>query len=477
MLSTGLSIASRFKWWAVVIALAAGMAVFAVMTMLARQDAGDLDLQLTATAASLSGEQEAHHETRAELTATSESLTGAERQIRSHETEIADLRDSVDALMAQNDSLSNAIESLETEGSSLLAQVVQLQDELDNLDGQKVRVEAAVRDLEDEKADLESENETLGGANDKLFAQVSSLAEEKNEIQDLNRRLTAQKATLTELNDRLEREQARLSEEVEDFRAANESVTTLEGQISELEGQIGELGVAIRELEEQRKPLILKTFNSNPRCTGSMEPKVTCLDTTVMLENFRPEDIVAGTIIIYDDPTQEGDTILHRVADVKVEGDIHYFWPKGDAVDEPDGYWVSQDDVIGYLIGLEENSRMVNFDLRKKVNDSRKDLDAKTEQLTMEHERYREIALRYCGTFEADSTCQGSQSDFRRVSRAYDRYIEVHGIYSNAYCDYEYTLHQGKYESEPTPIGSLRPYLPSTPCFDYYFAQLQSDDN
>ena len=139
-----------------------------------------------------------------------------------------------------------------------------------------------------------------------------------------------------------------------------------------LQGTVDSLRKEIAELEAKRRPLILSVDRSFFVCTGSMEPKITCLDEATWLENPRPEEITVGTVISFnpncweDEP--DNSSTAHRVMDIKVENGVHYYWPKGDAADEPDGCWVPFDHVDGYMIEIHKDVRPENAELRRLVN-------------------------------------------------------------------------------------------------------------
>ena len=145
------------------------------------------------------------------------------------------------------------------------------------------------------------------------------------------------------------------------------------GSIDCLQGQIADLRSEIADLKRKRRPLVLGTYRTAFSCTGSMEPKITCLDSATMLENFRPEDITVGTTISFI-PTAgchvKRDSVLHRVVQVKVESGVYHYRPKGDANREDDGCWISERNVNGYLIEIHKNTEPENTTLRNTVNEA-----------------------------------------------------------------------------------------------------------
>ena len=426
-------------WTLLSAALVAGLVVVAVLFASTGRDLRTSEQHLSDTNATLADERAAHRETEARLSAASESLADGERAQRTLESEITFLQDSVVAQRQQNDALAQDVSRLGDEGAALVEQVAGLQGHVEALTAQNTQVEASVLTLEGERTNLEADNDTLNEANAQLNTQLGELADERDELQQFNGLIASQKASVERLNRLLEHERDSLGNEVEAFRGAHTSIAELETQIAELEA-------SIKDLVAAREPLILKTFEANPTCTGSMEPKVTCLDTALMLKNFRSEDIVAGTVIIFWDPEEGegGGTILHRVMEVKVEAGAHHFWPKGDAVDEPDGYWVPEELVVGYMIGLQEDTRMVNADLRETVNDAKAALRSTQSQMLEARQHYRDTATKHCGTSEVGDPCQGSQSDFDKVDQAYNAFIADHNDYTDAYCANNYAQYRAR---------------------------------
>ncbi len=159
-----------------------------------------------------------------------------------------------------------------------------------------------------------------------------------------------------------------------------------------------ELEIEIKELQEQRKPLILTpggVATSGFLCTGSMYPAITCMDRGTWLEEFNPEDIVVGATISFSPNCweEEPDDIstAHRVKEIRVEDGTYYFWPRGDANREDDGCWVHQDNVEGYLIELEKDVVPENAYLQSQVRASRV--------------AYDNLWSRHCGHVDPSGTC------------------------------------------------------------------------
>ena len=109
------------------------------------------------------------------------------------------------------------------------------------------------------------------------------------------------------------------------------------------------------------------------RCTGSMEPAIACTDEITYRRVDSPADIGVGDIIRMQPSCPLGDGrqhrgVAHRIVDVKVEDDQHWYWPKGDAHREADGCWVPFEHVKAVAVEVHRGVRPANAELRELVN-------------------------------------------------------------------------------------------------------------
>ena len=188
--------------------------------------------------------------------------------------------------------------------------------------------------------------------------------------------------------------------------------------LSSLEERIGELRTEIDELESRRSALLLRSKVKEILCTGSMEPTLTCLDSVTILTNFRPEDMVVGSIIsFFEDGDTDTTPILHRVSERKVENRVYYFWPQGDAADEPDGYWVPEDWVEGYVTELHRNTHPENAELRNEVLANR-------DEYYRAQANYEAVEDEVCGDISPGEICYyTTDEEENRLYSAYDAYL------------------------------------------------------
>ena len=142
-----------------------------------------------------------------------------------------------------------------------------------------------------------------------------------------------------------------------------------------------------------------------------MEPKLTCLDTATWLNDFEPEDIVVGATISFqgsacwsDAPTHS--RTAHRVMDLRVTNGVHYYWPQGDANSGPDGCWVPESSVKGYMIEIHKDTRPANATLRNNVNAAK--------------DAYVAARVRYGCSSNLRRTCYASGSAYDAIVQAYN---------------------------------------------------------
>ena len=142
---------------------------------------------------------------------------------------------------------------------------------------------------------VNAENEVIRTAN-------REQAQTIQRYDDDSKRLESENEHLGNRLDILQRVNERLDSDLDELQAENyQLVVRLDraGSIEELEVMITSLRAEITDLKRERSPLLLESGISTFRCTGSMEPKLTCLDSATMLNNFFPEDITVGAIISF----------------------------------------------------------------------------------------------------------------------------------------------------------------------------------
>lgn len=297
--------------------------------------------------------------TKAMLRATANDLVQEEAANAALLTEKAGLEGSLVDANAQNAALTQANAGLANANAILEGNVAEA---LDAVDDWTAAYETSQREL------LESRT-----AFDELDAEHTAL--------------DAQHNTLTRLYDGLDREHQTLTDEHQQLSTQHHRLLLANGTRDHLLEQIAALRVEVGELEARRKPLIVGIVDGVEfACTGSMEPKITCLDTGSWTEPISPDDIVIDAVITYS-PDCSGNAyalIAHRVIDIKEENGVYYYWTKGDSNHAPDGCWVPYSNVADYLVGLEKNVRMEYSELRDSVNEARDEFNETRQALSDE---------------------------------------------------------------------------------------------
>ncbi len=258
--------------------------------------------------------------------------------------------------------------------AALGAQAQNLRETIARLDTEKGTLEASL-------TAAQTTNETLTGdlaaaivLQDELRRELGDVNTQVHGLSEENRTLAHDKSVLAGRYSHLEQEHDQLSTKFTALDQEYETWRLVNGTVADLESTAGTLRTEIARLEARHKPLILaRTAERGSFCTGSMEPKKTCLDTATYLLDFDPADIVVGTVIAFesqacwpDEPAHSNTS--HRVVDTSYRNGIYFFWPKGDANSEADGCWVPHTAVNGYMIEVHKNTRPENATLRNNVN-------------------------------------------------------------------------------------------------------------
>ena len=304
----------------------------------------------------------------------------------------------------------------------------------DNLD-----LVADNKNLADEVLTLDHDLEVSAATNAELVAENQTQAQDIGALEGANAILTGNNERMQGRIERLDADlteatsrNVSLSTELRELETAHADLVRQTGDITRLERRVQSLRTEIAELQKKRQPLLLESSKGYFRCTGSMEPKITCLDSATYLDNFLPEDIVVGSVIAFR-PTSscdlESDGVVHRVMRVKVDNGVHYYWPKGDANLEDDGCWIPEGNVRGYVIELHKNTAPQNRELRDYVNRASEEADEAWEE-------YKDKFRAYCGFAPLSGrTCYlsgGRYGEVNRLGNAYDRPVDHHLCWVNA---------------------------------------------
>ena len=221
-------------------------------------------------------------------------------------------------------------------------------------------------------------------------AMVSELADATYELRserDIQRMEFAERLGLLEATiDSLNAETQTLLGEMESLRSQKreldnqmlsssrklQQTTEERDRLLELHETRRSLEADIEELREERQALLPRTVLTDIKCTGSMEPVITCLDEIELLTNPLIEEVVTGSIISFSpancEEGSDGGHILHRVIDIENSNDVRYYKTQGDNTLFPDNCETTFSDIYGLLTGLERAVYPANQELRSLVN-------------------------------------------------------------------------------------------------------------
>ena len=288
------------------------------------------------------------------------------------------------------------------------------------------------QDLQSDVVQQQQRNVQLQQTNTKLTMAHANLQLEKEEVdsqlvasQSDVRSQSMRTAQLTSDLTVAQGQLVSMQQEQEQLISEYQSVQELEKTHSKLESDIAHLEESITALKKQRAPLRLDVDTIAFACTGSMEPKLTCLDSATMIRNFQPEDIVVGTIIGFEPPTEctlKEHATVHRVIQIKVQNGSYYYWTKGDNAQESDQCWIPVEYVHGYVTELHKGTYPENAPLRAKVNTAQNTVDARW---AIYDQRYKE----YCSHGQ-EASCLLYTYQMEELTYLYNSYNVAFTYYS-----------------------------------------------
>ena len=326
-----------------------------------------------------------------ELNNANAKLLAANKKIDTVSAEARDARAEIEGLGNYITELLDAIDEAIDANAAYAKGNEELQAALSDTQANYDSAVALTIDLENRLAAAEGEVSNL---NADVAERDTRIAGFVSDIITLNTQVAERNSSIASLvNDN-----SRLRADYQALVNAGGDLTQVRAEEEASQKRVDELEIEIKELQEQRDPLILTpgaVATGGFLCTGSMYPAITCLDRGTWLEEFNPEDIAVGATISFNPNCWEEEpgrtSTAHRVKEIKVENGTYYFWPRGDANRADDGCWVHQDNVEGYLIGIEKDVVPENAHLQSQVRASRV--------------AYDNLWSRYCGHVGPSETC------------------------------------------------------------------------
>ena len=433
----------------VTIALIAATAYFAVTLRTTSGELADTRGELTSTTEVLStttAELESTSgdlaDTRGDLASTTEVLSTTTGELESTSGELADTRgelasttEVLSATTAELESASGELEStsgdLERTTKTLIATTGELAATQDELGSTAQQLEVTAKELDETAEDLEASSKELATTNEVLDKTTEDLSSTSRELETTTTELNSTRVDLT-------RTATQLSDVTHDLNNLQSRV----GDLEAVETKVTELEILIAE----RTPLIPQTTISNLSCTGSMEPKLTCLDRARWLANYDPNDIVVGAVIAFTPSedcnlTYTSALVSHRVIEIRTEGGLA-FRTRGDNNFEDDGCWIVSEDIIGYITALYKNVRPEFAPLRDRVNAAHASLVSTRTAWVTARDEYEDYVSRYCPNY----TCR--TGTYNKASRLFNKVETARVEYEKAIAQYECKLEEAKSSGE-----------------------------
>ena len=267
----------------------------------------------------------------------------------------------------------------------------------ETLAGTETTLVATQNQLVATKDDLASTEEALANTNAALAetsgvlaSTTATLNETAGTLDSTNAVLTETQGALTRAQDVLANTRTALADEqaaLEEQKAYTGSVEAradaLAARLAELEQIIGdrdklaaqvvtlETDIAAKleelaDLDESIRRYYPTAYTGQVSCTGSMNPTITCADTTWERSITAATDIRPGHIVVHDKPWRWGDPfyltkprLMHRVIATAVgglSGRQEFYLTKGDSNFGDDGKWLTRVELHEVLLGIRRNA-------------------------------------------------------------------------------------------------------------------------
>ena len=340
--------------------------------------------------------------------------------------------------------LDEAAELLQRETDRSRALAVDLEETDRRLQREVNRSAALTAGLQSASARLAAAAAETAGLRAELNARTGQLATQRSGNETLTASLAASRSLLESVAAEKEDLEADLEAAARELADSADAYTTLAqagGSVADLNeardrlmDEMAALRDEISDLEEQRRPLIVGSHTTGFLCTGSMEPKITCLDSATWLDNFKPANVVVGSVISFAAPPecQLGNAhVATRVLDIREEGGVYWYWPKGDALADADGCWVPHTRVYSYLIELDKDVYPENSSLRNRVNAATAERDATYARFRAAAAVYTRRYQQFCG--HAPDACRLDAAGLAELDGLYSEMLRLYWLHQDAY--------------------------------------------
>ena len=234
--------------------------------------------------------------------------------------------------------------------------------------------ESALRGQLSENLDLQGVNQELSDANAALLADKSAI-EEANlvltaSLEDTRAELSQTAATLATTESALNAETDRRRTLARELNG----LTIMVGTRDSLEEEVGQLREDKLALDDEIAELsayiaiIPKPRAGDVKCTGSMEPAITCLDRLTFREVTDDLLLEVGSVATWP---EDDYLVLHRIIAIAEGPKEVYYLTKGDNNLRDDDVWLPRSSLLEAVVGIEEGVYNDDFrvNLRQNIND------------------------------------------------------------------------------------------------------------
>ena len=398
--------------------------------------------------------------TSADLEATAEELTARTQELESTTEELhtttQDLNDTTGELELVRDELASSESQLEATTEGLEHTEAVLDSTAQELGSTKEELDNTTHELTETSEELASTIDQLGVTTEELDtttqeldATASKLDATAAELDSTAGMLASTAAELEATQDELEATSGRLASTSAQLDSTEQELAVTLAKRDVLDEQLRVIRVRVGSLEEvktrladiealieQREPLIPETGVRDFACTGSMEPKITCLDSARYLFNFDPNDIVVGSVIAFTPPEdcdlelEEGKNLVHRVIEVGEQDGVIAFRTKGGNSYSDDGCWITPDDILGYITALDKDTYSERERLGDAVNAARVSFDEAQRAFMEADYAYEDYADDWCYNYTCQSPYyQRALRLYKARQAAFDHWEKEHGTF------------------------------------------------
>lgn len=325
----------------------------------------------------------------------------------------------------------------------------ELEEQYQALQWEMGRAQAANAVLEASNADLDEKLSGLQSSNAAFEEQLTELQSSNGTLEEKLSKLHSSNGELEKKLSGLQASSAELDKKLSELTLSYANLMNEVRGVETLRQQRQSLLDSISALQQQRTALIPATLERGFICSGSMDPKITCMDKAIWLDDPRPEEIVVGAVISFQalstcsfkDTSRD---IAHRVTSIKTEAGQYQFRTKGDNNALDDGCWIPFANVNGLMIALRkgynvEMQALFNqvWPLEQERNQLKLAMLALTNEVNQLQTEYNLIYKKYCSGVPSGQKCVVAHEVFVLLDPMYKRIEQMQQTWQAQFNRYE----------------------------------------